>query len=108
MTYKIGQIHFEEGKEPTLGNNIISQISQNVAIVQLGIQAPPGTIFLLNNVDNTSESDIEIGITGIFELDLRDANTAITWLSFEKINKPIDEEGNIKPWNIQIDYLIEG
>ena len=106
MTYRIGQIRFEEGKEPNIGDNVISQISQNnAAIVQLGIQAPPGTIFLLNNVDDTFVSDIEVGITGIFELDLRDANTAITWLSFQKINKPIDKN---EPWNIQIDYLIEG
>jgi hypothetical protein len=82
MVYKIGQIHFNNYNEPTLGNNIISRISNNAAVVQLGIQAPPGTIVLINNVDDSYISDIEIGVTGIFELDLRNSNTVINWVSF--------------------------
>jgi hypothetical protein len=34
-------------------------------VTQLGIQASPGTIFTLNN-----GTDIQIGKTGIYELDL--------------------------------------
>lgn len=58
-------------------------------ISQLGIQALPGTRFLLNNAPETDY--ILIGQTGIFELDLNN-QTEITSIKFdaasmEKINK---------------------
>lgn len=53
-------------------------------IKQLGIQAPPGTKFYLNN----SKYPIIVGATGIYELDL-DANVEINSLKFsiDSINK---------------------
>lgn len=53
-------------------------------IKQLGIQAPPGTKFYLNN----SKYPIIVGTTGIYELDL-DANVEINSLKFsiDSINK---------------------
>lgn len=50
----------------------------NFPILQLGIQAPPGTKFSLNNGD-----EIIIGSTGIFELDL-EGKTEITKLTFNE------------------------
>lgn len=60
-----------------------------ISIVQLGIQALPGTQFYINN----AIEPIIIGSTGIYELDLRGL-TEITDLSFstETMNK-IDNSG---------------
>ena len=52
----------------------------NFPILQLGIQAPPGTRFRINNGDY-----IIIGTTGIFELDL-EGKTEITSLDFDPIS----------------------
>lgn len=52
----------------------------NFPILQLGIQAPPGTKFRINNGD-----DIIIGTTGIFELDL-EGKTEITSLMFDAVS----------------------
>lgn len=101
MIYKIGQIQYDQQKLPTLGENVFQNFGK-MSVVQLGIQAPPGTRFLLNNTDFGIITDIEIGITGIFELDLKDANTIITWLSFTKIQVPDNPAEN---WNILIDFL---
>lgn len=49
-------------------------------IVQLGIQALPGTKFNLN----TNLDPIVIGTTGIYELDLSDSSAVITSLTFEQ------------------------
>ena len=49
-------------------------------IVQLGIQALPGTKFTLN----TNLDPIVIGTTGIYELDLTNSSAVITSLSFEQ------------------------
>lgn len=49
-------------------------------IVQLGIQALPGTKFNLN----TNLDPIVIGATGIYELDLTDSSAVITSLTFEQ------------------------
>lgn len=107
MIYKIGQIKYNKDNEPSPGENVFQGFAEGASIVQLGIQAPPGTRFLINNVSDTIVSDIEIGVTGIFELDLKNANTAITQLSFTSIKKPVSEEGNILPWDILVDYLYE-
>lgn len=52
----------------------------NFPILQLGIQAPPGTRFKINEGD-----DIIIGTTGIFELDL-EGKTEITKLMFDPVS----------------------
>lgn len=49
-------------------------------MVQLGIQALPGTKFNLN----TNLDPIIIGTTGIYELDLTDSSAVITSLTFEQ------------------------
>lgn len=49
-------------------------------IIQLGIQALPGTKFNLN----TNLDPIVIGVTGIYELDLSDSSAVITSLTFEQ------------------------
>lgn len=49
-------------------------------IIQLGIQALPGTKFNLN----TNLDPIVIGTTGIYELDLTDSSAVITSLTFEQ------------------------
>ena len=54
----------------------------NFPILQLGIQAPPGTKFKINNGDGDW---IIIGTTGIFELDL-EGKTEITSLVFDPVS----------------------
>ena len=49
----------------------------NFPILQLGIQAPPGTKFKINNGDGDW---IIIGTTGIFELDLEGKTEIIPWI----------------------------
>ena len=49
-------------------------------IVQLGIQALPGTKFYINN----SVNPVIVGYTGIYELDLQSLATEITALSFDE------------------------
>lgn len=55
-----------------------SAFQQSMPVVQLGIQALPGTKFYLNNSDNP----IIIGYTGIYELNL-EGLTEITSLAFD-------------------------
>lgn len=54
--------------------------SDYTPMVQLGIQALPGTKFNLN----TNLDPIVIGTTGIYELDLTDSSAMITSLTFEQ------------------------
>lgn len=49
-------------------------------VIQLGIQAPSGTVFTINAGGANTSSQIEIGDTGIFELDFKESNTYITTL----------------------------
>lgn len=96
MSYTIKQKIFTSTNLPILNDNVFLN---GESIIQLGIQAPPKTRFYLN-LDNQSYSeDIEIGKTGIFEIDLKDTDTVITWLSFSNI---------IKDKEIIIDYLCYG
>ena len=62
-------------------NNLINGaiFSNRTPITQLGIQTLPGTKFYLNN----SVDPVEVGITGIYELDLS-AGATITALRFDK------------------------
>ena len=67
-----------------------SVFAKTLPIVQLGIQALPGTKFYLNNNDYP----IIVGNTGIYELDLK-GQTEITALSFDSVSvKAIDANQN--------------
>lgn len=57
------------------------EFDDNTAIIKLGIQAPPGTIVVINN------NDFEIGKTGILEYE---TGLTITFLGFkDEITKDI-------------------
>ena len=62
-------------------NNLINGaiFSNRTPITQLGIQTLPGTKFYLNN----SVDPVEVGITGIYELDL-EGISYITSIKFDK------------------------
>lgn len=67
--YQIKQIsNYVEGTSP-----FPSTVNYNSArdnIVQLGVQAKPGSLIVLNNADTTSSANrIRIGRTGLFEID---------------------------------------
>ena len=67
-----------------------SIFAKTLPIVQLGIQALPGTKFYLNN----NNHPIIIGNTGIYELDLI-GQTEITALSFDSTSiRAIDDNPN--------------
>ena len=67
-----------------------SVFAKTLPIVQLGIQALPGTKFYLNN----NNHPIIIGNTGIYELDLN-GQTEITALSFDSTSvRLIDNNPN--------------
>ena len=87
MAKQIAQYRYYNAKD-TVGRNQPSNIAYNnlvsgsifsstLPIIQLGIQALPGTKFYLNN----SVDPIVIGSTGIYELDL-EGKSQITALSF--------------------------
>ena len=87
MAKKIMQFRYYGDKQPgknqpsgaTLANYVKGSVFNGYTpIVQLGIQALPGTKFYLNN----SLTPIVIGSTGIYELDL-DGVSEITDLRFE-------------------------
>lgn len=60
-------------------------------ITQLGIQAPPGTKFFINN----TETPIIIGFTGLYELDLTNGGN-VTSLKFEEDSiKRVEEHDNL-------------
>lgn len=58
-----------------VSGNLFSDI---LPILQLGIQALPGTKFYVNS----STSPVIVGVTGVYEMNLQD-NTQITSLSFD-------------------------
>lgn len=64
-------------------------LKNNEKVVALGIQGPPETIFQING-----GSDIKIGKTGIYELDLTNGLGLITSINFTEV-----------PGNILVDIL---
>lgn len=62
-----------------------SNIFANKNIIQLGIQATPGTRFKLNHAEGTINSGgwIVIGTSGIYELNVEDFGLYITSIQFE-------------------------
>lgn len=90
MKYTVGQIIIT-ANEITLTQ--AKEIIPSTPIVQLGIQAPSGTIFTLNN-----GGPIEIGTYGIYELDLRGVGKIV------KITFPTQSSPSS---NIYIDFVRE-
>lgn len=78
--------------------SIFSRKTQN--IVQIGIQAPPGTKFYLN----ASPNPIMVGATGIYELNI-DGLSSIDMISFER-ESLVNINNNAAAYLI-VDYLYE-
>lgn len=88
-------------QEQLTAENIFSSYS---SISKLGIQAGPGTIFKLGSTVN--DYPIEIGLTGIYELDLEDYGY-INYIQFEEIKMPhVEKNGEGLP--LLIDIVYEG
>ena len=85
---KIGQKIYKE--EPEKNSNLFEN---GIKVFQLGIQALPGTSFKINN----SNTDIIIGSTGIYELDLK----GITFIEALQCTGYVGK-------TIIVDYLYEG
>lgn len=68
-------------------------------VTQLGIQGVPGTVFWINNSDESANGNAATGIqlnwTGIFELDLTNLNATITHLHFDDISKYYTDEDSL-------------
>ena len=70
----------DENQPNSLSSLDLSSGDAFTPIVQLGIQALPGTKFNLNaNLD-----PIVIGVSGMYELDLTNSSAVLTSLTFEK------------------------
>lgn len=93
MAIKIGQTVKnvnEIGTEPL--------VNSGLRIVKLAIQAPVGALFKING---TSSYKTEIGVTGIYEIDLQGLGVALTnGIFYEKSE-------NINAGRVIIDYLYE-
>jgi hypothetical protein len=97
VSRKLYQLRFPKGEtaqinemaDNLISGNAFSQYAQQ-GIEQLGIQAPPGTKFLLNK----GPDPIIVGASGIYELSLTN-QLAITDLRFyrESINKIRESNG---------------
>lgn len=104
--FRFYQTNDTNGKNYPPGINYRNLVSGSIfqdymPIIQLGIQALPGTKFYLNNSNNP----IIIGYTGIYELDL-EGMAEITALSFDA--KSIDAiNGNANSYLI-VDMIYEG
>lgn len=72
-------------------------------ITHLGIQAPPGTMFRLNN----GESWITVGSTGIYELDLSGLSY-ISDIKFDAACLQLLEKNNTTNRGILIDIIYDG
>lgn len=69
-----------------------TSIDKNCYLSRVGIQANPGDKILINFINNSSSVEIEIGKTGIYEID----NVRINSLKFKDVIKS----------NVIIDYII--
>lgn len=77
-------------------------------VIQLGIQAPPGTMFTINAGNSDIANKIEIGETGIFELDFKESNTYITTLYLSVPAYLINDQNKAtKNFDVIIDILYE-
>lgn len=84
---KLGQQIYDKSKPVQKGKNVFADEAK---IYRLGIQAPPGTQFLLNYYGDFNDSDsykdaiIEINQYGVYELDLKEGLGVINSLQFIK------------------------
>ena len=113
MAQKFKQVRFYNLSAPnneprySLANDVIAAwgdgtlFDKYAPIVKLGISAPPGTRFTINN----SDTEAIINYTGLFELDFTDGSGVIS-LSFNKtsLNYIIN---NPSAWII-VDMVYEG
>lgn len=77
-------------------------------VIQLGIQAPSGTVFTINASGANTSSQIEIGDTGIFELDFKESNTYITTLHLAVPSYLInDRQQATENFDVIVDILYE-
>lgn len=107
MARKIGQVRFyNDGSSKNYPNDItktklITGVPfDDLKIVQLGIQAQPGTQFYLNH----HPVPLVVGFTGIYELDLSDL-TYIRGLCFNANSLNTIDSSDIE-W-LLIDYIYE-
>lgn len=77
-----------------------SQFVGNLPIVQLGVQALPGTKFYIN----TSQTPIIVGATGIYEIDLT-GYASISELRFDANSIKVIRNGNES--YLIVDYIYE-
>lgn len=75
---KIKQFRYPADTTVQWRDNVFSDLDGEVT--QLGIQAPSGTKFYLNGF-NTEDNALQVGCTGIYELDL-EGLTTLTQLRF--------------------------
>lgn len=116
--YKIAQIKYKSNSGENINSNIINhntnllQLSNinSYSVVQMGIQAPPGTMIIINGLNIQSNNAIEIGQTGIFEINLKDNNTYISYLSMAIPSALLDSNNLLKEGkvcDVIIDILYE-
>ena len=72
-------------------------VFEDVTVTVLGIQAPPGTEFSINN-----DSEMEMGLFGIYELDLENLGGIVSSLTIVAI--PEDASENTR---VIVDYVYE-
>lgn len=87
-----------KGKIVEDGTSSWDVLGNEIVAVSLGIQAPPNTVFKINDGDN-----IYIGATGIYELNLQQGLGTISSLVVLNADEVEDTSGNIL-----IDILYEG
>ena len=108
MAKRIKQYRFfnkTDATHNTPNTTLQSLISGNLfadvlPILQIGIQALPGTKFYVNS----STSPVIIGATGVYELNLQD-NTQITFLSFD--GKSLEAISNSSTGSLIIDITYD-
>lgn len=76
MGYKFAQVRYNQSNSSMSNTTAAAMISglaftNYTQIVQLGIQAPPGTKFYLEDSTNA----LMVGASGVFQLDLRETST---------------------------------
>lgn len=108
MAYRFAQVRYnQDGSDMsnTIASDMVSgAVFENYqSIVQLGIQAPPGTKFYLGGNDNA----LIVGSSGVFQLNLKD-KTTFTGIKFDKTSIDFVQENNSSYIIIDILYGGEG
>lgn len=108
MAYRFAQVRYnQDGSDlsNTTAEDMISgrAFGSYTAIFQLGIQAPPGTIFYING----SNSQLLVGASGVFELDLLN-KASISSLRFDATSIDFVQENDSSLIIVDILYAGEG